>query len=399
MGNGKTLLDTGILIQLEHMKGARAHEMGVTGRLYTIRSVVREFKAGPEGDAGWKKIQPKFQVTVLPDPKRSHPVYQRAIKEFKMTDTDALLVTASIIRRMTMATRDNRRNYATNAQQLGAIVKLSKTTRAIPDRTDPSRLVRHNPPPTPIREPRSRPRQESPRGRPETSPSGKPTKSQSGTQDRSLLRPPSGAIAPAKPSVVAPPTKPPTTAPPTNPGGAIGGALSALNSKMFENIRYDVLDKAMEFVEKNISKIRKYQARGEYVLIRIGVAEPLPHVIDPPSATDRHAELWGSKILIGSPVIDPVSGFVDLDETLRRIRLNPDPAEYNKEASGRDSYRRGALPSNAKLNEYDYKVFEPDHIPNLHNKYYQSDPDQDPSGHLRVDDPFGLYGPPKSFLV
>src|SRR5215203_2326803 len=55
-GGGKELLDNSVLVQLDKTGGTRAHEIGVTGRVYIIESTKDEFleKASQKD---WKRLQ------------------------------------------------------------------------------------------------------------------------------------------------------------------------------------------------------------------------------------------------------------------------------------------------------------------------------------------------------
>jgi hypothetical protein len=195
---GKVLVDNNVLVQLYETGGTRAQEIGVTGRVYTIESIAKEFRDG-HGQNAWKEIKEKFNIELLPDPKKSDGQYLKA-KQLIGEGNDARLAAASVKHRIPIATQDRR--LANAARRLGAIVRRSRSTQPQLESNPPN--PRPNPPPTPLRippEPTTTPTRPPPTTpQVQTPPTTKPT------------RPP-----PTTPQVQTPPTTKPTGPPPTTP--------------------------------------------------------------------------------------------------------------------------------------------------------------------------------------
>ncbi|MDR4492332.1 MAG: DUF4157 domain-containing protein [Candidatus Nitrosocosmicus sp.] len=113
-GSGnEVLLDNSILVQLYNLHGRRAHEMGITGRVSTIRSIMREFIKG-HGQEAWEFMQKKFGIHVYPDPSTGVLAAQRRRAEARnmqmeekwYKSNDARILAASYERRLPLSTAD-----------------------------------------------------------------------------------------------------------------------------------------------------------------------------------------------------------------------------------------------------------------------------------------------------
>jgi hypothetical protein len=350
------LVDANVLEALYFTGGTRAHELGVTGRVYTIENCVREFRRGPvyetdrnnpngprRGQEGWKAIQKKFNIEVLPDPKPSNAWYRRAI-ELRMRRGDALLAAAAKERRWVMATQDE--TLAGRARRLGVTVRHSLSTQET--NTNP----RPNPPPNPLRT-ETPPR----RPPPETPPRRPPPET------------PSAPYRPQRPPTGRPPTghQPagqgaPPTAPPVQGGGAgvsrgaraLQGAASAaaagaqaLVDKQQSNLYNDAIEQAKKIVHMGI--INTHLNKGKYVIVEIDIAVGPPTIL-------AHASLWAVRLFESDPIYNEY-GQIDWNETERAALEAPDSYSSTGQRGGKSQPSGIVRP---KLDEHAISLLEHD---------------------------------------
>ena len=112
-GGGEVLLDNNVLVQLDKTGAYRAHEIGVTGRVYTIKCIKDEFlKKRSQKD--WERLQKKFNIEVLKNPSSGVLANQRKrakaakmeMKEDWFTSVDARVIAASRERGIPLAVQD-----------------------------------------------------------------------------------------------------------------------------------------------------------------------------------------------------------------------------------------------------------------------------------------------------
>ena len=149
---GRVLIDNNVIADIRATGGTRTAEMGVTGRLYTIRSVAREARNGrtaaerQQRTRLWNQMVTRFNITVLPDPPRSDRWYREAL-ERGSSDVDARLIAVSKRNRIPLSTSDSR--VARIAREMGLVVRQwrSRTTQpGSPRREAPPRPLREAPP-------------------------------------------------------------------------------------------------------------------------------------------------------------------------------------------------------------------------------------------------------------
>jgi Domain of unknown function (DUF4157) len=145
---GDLMVDANILITLAETGGARAYEYGIKPgtRVYTIQSVADEIDKKRHD---WNLLKKKYNITVLPDPKKSSSLAFKQLSQIgPLSETDALVGAKSIETRMPLSTSEER--LAREVRRLGGVAKEMQVT------SPPAGTVRSSEPlrEPPVREPK-----------------------------------------------------------------------------------------------------------------------------------------------------------------------------------------------------------------------------------------------------